>query len=626
MLANAANGKHLSRLCAPLRHAAMQQGLVAKVHRLACALLPALVMVLAGAVTAWPDGLDEVIPDNVVFSLAVRDVPQLLVKLKALPLYELLMKPGVRQALGDTAAEFAEGLQQFEDKLGISLAELQQVMTGEAIAFFLAEDLDDVPPGGVILEIGGKHDQAEALLKRFRQQARDEGWQDRTHEFAGVTIIESLTPDRIPGEEPVPDFFCLTDRYFLFMDSLELTREVLIALTREPSGGLAASPDYQSAKRGAGRDADVFFYLNTAPLWAEAEKETDLGAAVMRELKFDSVRTLGVAAGIEGQNLWTSLYLYAPGEKAGIWSLLPPAHGRHRPPRWVPEGAMAYYWVNLDYGNLWRTVNDVIRFVSPESYVKFRSSLVIPGETGEPVLDVENDIVSVLGRGLSVYVRALSRDWDQEWAAPPGSTGELPGLEAVWAVALLNGRMLNDTIVRLRGRSIPPFSFLQPTEFQGHTLYTFSAPHLQMRAVVPGGDEATGPASPQLAALTVLLGYEGGNALVVALGLQELQDVVLRAAGAPRGLADSESYRETMSHVPGDASVIGYVDLRRWAEAIVDHVRRYDSFPAWFAVDADPGSLPPLEDILPHLNTAVCFGVHDETGFLLKTVVLAPTP
>ncbi len=599
-------------------------------------------------------GLDEVVPDSAVFFLSVRDVPELRQRLTRLPLYQLYQEESVQAFLGEPIKRAQEALREVEGETEGIMSQFVDCCTGEvAMILLLSEPTFDVEPNAlVIAAISGKHEQAQVVLERTVGDLLAQGYEERRHEFAGATIIElTKTVTTESSTEMESDYHCLTDGYLLMGDSLEGMKEALVGLLREPSGALAAQPDYQACRRALGRDADLFAYTNSAALLAvlaadaESDEEDAEAMRAFRALGLDQVRAVGLAVGVRDQDLWVSAYLFPAGEE-GLFGMFPGVRGGHQRPHWVPGDALSYLWLDLDFDRGWQWLNALIRTMSPPDYMTFRNSLVVPGPSGEPILDVERDLIETLGQGVSLYLRR--RVGPSAGGLVSGGEG-LPGRGAgsaldLWELAqatgLKDGPALSATVERLRVQGFGPFALLQPVDFQGQRLYTISS-FFPMPFVQPPPGEAQPPpegqAGGELLALSILTGLPGGDKLIIAPRLQTLQDVVLRLAGPSAGVGPPGRFERAMARIPTGSStfLVVYTDLQGHLRAVGEYVRRHGALPVWVSFgplallnlfDLQPDLFPPDEVVLPYLDASVIFGTNPPAGggLLLHFHLLAP--
>jgi len=604
----------------------------------------------AGTSAVRAGGLEEVVPDSAVFFLSVRSVPELRQELGALPLYQLYQEASVQAFLGEPIERAQEALREVEGGSEGIVSQFIDSCTGEvAIVLLLSEPSFEVEPNFILIaSIAGKHEQARVVLDRTLEELRSEGYEERRHEFAGATIIEAtrtVTTDF--STDTQSDYHCLTDSHLLMGDSLEGIKEVLVGLLREPSGALAAQPDYQAARRALGWDADFFAYVNLATcvaIWQDsaATGEDDAQALeVFRALGLDQVRAAAAAGGMRGRDLWIAACVF-PANEEGLFGVFPGVRGGHQRPRWVPEDVLSYAWLNVDFGRCWQMANTVLRTLSPPDYMSFRNALIVPGPSGEPILDVERDLIGPLGQGVSAYLRP--RAGDDSWVSGSGDERDrsagpaLDRWELAQATGLKDGSGLSATVERLRVQGFGPFSLLQPVDFQGQRLYTLSS-FFQMPFLEPAPGEAQpspeGGAQDELPALSIFTTLPGGDKLITAPRLEILQDVVLRLAASSAGAEPPSRFQRAMARIPTGSStfLVVYDDLQGHVRAVAEHVRRHGPLPTWVSFgplvllnlfDLQPDLFPPDEVVLPYLDASLIFGTNDETGLLLQCIILAP--
>ncbi|MCK4298473.1 MAG: hypothetical protein KAX80_03005, partial [Planctomycetes bacterium] len=394
-----------------------------------------------------------------------------------------------------------------------------------------------------------------------------------------------------------------------------------------------------------------FAYTNAAALLAvlatEAESDREHAEAMrgFRALGLDQVRAVGLAVGVRDQDLWVSAYLFPAGEE-GLFGMFPGVRGGHQRPHWVPGDALSYVWLDLDFDRWWQWLNALVRTMSPPDYMAFRNSLVVPGPSGEPILDVERDVIEPLGQGVSVYLRRrVGSPYGElvsggESLRGRGAGSALDLWELAQATGLKDGPALSATVERLRVQGFGPFAMLQPADFQGQRLYTVSS-LFPMPFVQPPPGEAQPPpegqAGSELLALSILTGLPGGDKLIIAPRLQTLQDVVLRLAAPSAGLEPPGRFERAMARIPTGSStfLVVYNELQGHLRAVGEYVRRHGALPVWVSFgplallnlfDLQPDLFPPDEVLLPYLDASVIFGTNPPAGggLLLHYLLLAP--
>lgn len=552
-----------------------------------------------------------------------------------------------------------------------SLEEVLEVATGQAAAMVSVGAGGSGPPWSwaAVAEVAGAHDQALAWLQRTRREAREAGAAERFHRVAGQTIIEvvsapepqtapvlddetlrlveqALEQEDIPADfreqvlrdlsRPLPaqlsapcsTYYCLTDRCLVLAGSLELAQELVAGLMQEPSGGLAAQPDYRAVRRALDPKADLFVFVNTSALLGRLEERArrDPDAAVLKRLVEalggGAVRAVGLTAQIEGPNLSLSGYLYAPGRPEGLRAALPTSPGTHTPAALVPADALAYLWCNLDFPAFRRVLEGA------------EAAPPIPGETPEgapptaaprldgPLFDV---LRPHLSRGLTCYVRLPDRVGGPAEETPPG-------FEAVVSLAVEDGRGLERTIERLRLLRRPPFDRLEVSEFRGRRFYLLRPPEPPGGPLAPRPQPQEEEAEPT--AFAVLIGDPGGDRVIMTRGEEALRGALSRSAAGRSALAESERFRRAAGTLPSDSFLLAYLDLRAGFGALGRYVRRRGRRPPWawpFTVVArlagislDANTFPSDEALLPYLDTLLLTGTEEEAGLLLRCVISAP--
>lgn len=488
--------------------------------------MPAWAAETAAGEPAGPalQSFDNLLPNNTIFVLSVRNMPELLGKLKETAGYKILDELNLLERL-TPPQEYAE-MQNF---YGTFIEPLGGICSGEvAVAITNLEGLDEDKPQIALLIDVSKGETAldEFLNGTVLPLLAEHGVQPETQELAGVKVTKI---DANPAEPDPPIFYAVKDGLLVVTLRADTMGEILsytgpgVARAMLPS-----NVHYAGAKKALGR-SDVMLYVNLAPILAKAKAEqTAKEAAGMKFFGLDTLQNIafGMALGPDGG---TSTIRFTTNVEPTIWlGGLPGGSEPFKSLRYMPQEAGFCYAVKVgDLKELYTRVVGQLEAMSDE----LADFDMAEFETGigkiEAVLgmDLKDDVLAAFGGEVAFMAKV-----PEAIGVPPAAlmieVKDEAKAEAFVARAI--------ELLGAVGQGIRTTS----TEYKGVQI---------VRVLTPP------PVAPGVAIV--------GDFLVVGTSAEAVKAVIDAQQGGV-GIASRPDFKASMAGLPTTGTALAYIDLK----------------------------------------------------------------
>jgi len=504
----------------------------------------ALVLGVVGAAQG-AQSFDNLLPDNAIAYVSVRNVPEMVEKLKLTAGYKVFTELRLfeRMLPPEKYAEAQNILDTFIKPLG-------EICTGEVAVAVLGVEFgaDAVPEVAVFVDVSGTQDAFDDYLEETVFPLLDEqGLARETQEVAGIEVLKI-------GIEPDEDnaIFCaLKDGVFILSPRLDTLSALLANIGPGPAVAmLPSNAGYADVKRALGQ-ADFSIYVNLGAIIARAVAENDEAAPMWWAVGFSKLRAIGFGTTIGPDGSATStMRLTTGGPPDGMLGLIARPGEPFTSLKHTPREAGLYYAV--DVGSPEELYTKLISMVE-EIEVQTAEVHIEEFEEGVAQLEallgmkLEEEILPAFGGEIALYAKV------------PEALGIPPA-------ALMIEVTDKETVERLVQRVFDLIGTLGE-----------DAPRLT-KAEHKGVEITTVLAAPMISpAVAVLDDY-----LVVGTSPAAVRSVI--DAGPGNNIEAREDFRTTMAGLPTSGCAMAYVDLR----AVYEFV-----FPLLAAAAPDDG--PPAE-------------------------------
>ncbi|MBL8827465.1 MAG: hypothetical protein JNM18_10855 [Planctomycetaceae bacterium] len=550
---------------------------------------------------------------------------------------KLFADPAVKPFQDDLARQLREA-DRTKLRLALTLDDIRAMAGGE-VAWGLVHAADTTPAQFLLVDVTGKADAAQTLLKSTAEKFVAGGYQSTSAEVAGVT----LTVLAAPSADAVKDKTLRTNKvWFVSKDLLCIAESQPLAeqLAKSITGSPPADPLSQhaafqavmqrSTKDAAGATVDLRWYVDPFGLLTaerlvdprlKPKKKPD-SLEVYRKEGFTAIQAVGGCVQLGGDDAEvvhrTMIYAPSPYQRAMRMLKLPNVKSAElAPPAWVADRVASCIVAQIDVLNAFDHYGTLFDTLYGEGDEGLWADLIDgwAKDPKGPKVNVRDDIVA----------QFTNRMVQVSESRTPVSADNA---RTVSSVEIKPGASIEKPIDRL----LDGEPTVKVTELSGKRAYAVyqderqKPPPASIMAVV--GSQIYS-ASHADALESFLAGTPSGTALTADPAFQAIQQ-----AAAKHGLAEAclfifsnsarqlqtpyELFRTGKLHEVEDSSLAGTL-LKR-----IVPTEAKDDAPAVQSLDGS--KLPAFEAVQKFLGPSGTWGASEEQGWYLQGVLLAPRP
>jgi hypothetical protein len=462
---------------------------------------------------------DTLLPEGTVLYVSVRDLPELLEKLRETEGYKAFRELRIFERVVGP-----DEFKKMQDLYGRFIEPLGEIFSGEvAFAITSTEEINEAPRILLLADVS----EGEAALKKYLEGTiypllKEQGAEPEELTRGGVTYTK-LLPDPEDPDEPL--IFTVRDGVLM----AAVNPEVLEGVIKPGPKTLRASESYADVRRAL-RGADVQIYFDAGVFIRKAlgGEGDEMAAAWMEVFGLDRLRAVGVGLGVGPTGGTTTLRLTTEGRPAGFLGAFVRGGGPIKSIKYVPEDAGLYYVLNFEsLLGVYREFADGLEAVSDEfdlmAYEDFADGI----ENIEALLamNLEEDVLAGFGGEI-----ALSAKIPDALGIPPAAL--LIEVEDKVAVEKFVARIL------------------ELLEAFAGELETTTAKH-------KGVEITTVLASPQITPGVAVL----DEFLVVGTHPNAVRAIIDTAAEGTN-IGTSKDYRAAMAGLPTEGAAMMYLDVQ----------------------------------------------------------------
>ncbi len=416
---------------------------------------------VAFATTLWGATPSErLLPDWAKGFFAISDVQVLANRVNNTQVGQLAQDPAMKPFVDDLRRQFEDRLSGFQEKLGLTLQDLEDVPGGELAGAVLllpaeggAETVGDdaTRAAGVVLlvDITGHQDQAKSLLAKVSKTLGGEGAKKTEIELLGVPVTHfDLPPPKDGSATPFlfgqrledaskprkrQALYCIQKNLLIASDQARVVEEVLSRVAGKAEGSLADHKAFQAVMKRCTADAgntqpqirwfidpfgyaDVVWQVTPKQLLAGIEFQIRNPPDKLREAGFTAVQGVGglVDVAPDGYELVHRTFVYAPNaeqfeKSAKILSF--PNHAEFAPQPWVPRDIASYATAYCDilnaFDNLGPLFDEFVGDGEKGTWEKYLDDLKTRGVK----IDLREELIRHLGQrvtAISTYQQPIT--------------------------------------------------------------------------------------------------------------------------------------------------------------------------------------------------------------------------
>ncbi|HVA49549.1 MAG TPA: hypothetical protein VNH11_24495 [Pirellulales bacterium] len=515
-------------------------------------LLAAVLVSLAGTSALAVPPTDTLLPESTKGYLSVPDVDALVERWDQTPLGKLLNDPAMKPFTDDLRRQLKEKWSKSHARLGISIADLQGLATGE-VALAVVTPKEGRATLVILADVTGKEKEAAATLAKIAANLKAQGARATRQKQHGVDMSVFETAPKDHRDHGFTTVHYIKDGLFVASDNLAIAGDVAGRLDKPQKHTLAGVEAYRTVIERCGKSdqelsPDVRWFIDPIGLaealrtWETARRKggTDY-LKVAKNQGFMAVKGVGgvVHLGLGRYGMLHRTFVYAPPPyELAMRMAVFPNGGSFAPQDWVARDVANYFSFEVDIVSAFDRFDTLFDEVYGEEGVWKDTLEGIEDDPNGPQINLRNDIVQHLGQRATIIA-------DYELPITPTSQRKLLAIETTNAQALavaIEKSMSGDDRVR-------------KLEIEGHDVWEIipedeSMPALEIDDAAGGSkrrstdeDEEERPRQVKLAnsAVTVAKGH-----LMVASHIDLLREVLAGVAKADR-LVDDRDYQKVQA-------------------------------------------------------------------------------
>jgi hypothetical protein len=396
-----------------------------------------VVLLAAGATAQGVPPSDTLLPDTTKGYVSAPDVDTLVERWNETPLGKLLADPAMQPFTEDLRRQIKEKWAASHARLGISIADLKDLATGEAsLAVVMPKEGRAILV--VLADVTGKEKQAAAALNKIAASIKAQGAKLSKQNQHGVTMSVFETAPKHDRDHGFTTVHFIKQGLFVATDSPALASEIADRLDGPQKHTLAELEAYQAVmarcrQAGAGAPADLRWFVEPIGL-AEAlrtwETHRRKGSTdylkVAKNQGFTAMKGVGgcvnLALGRYGILHRTYIHAPPPYELAMRMAVFPKG-GDFAPHDWVSRDISTYTSFQADILNAFDRFDTLFDEVYGERGVWEDTLESIEEDPNGPQINLRRDLVAHLGQRATLLA-------DYELPITPTSQRKLLAIEA----------------------------------------------------------------------------------------------------------------------------------------------------------------------------------------------------
>ena len=500
------------------------------------------------AAAADPKPFEEILPESTSAFVSVRSLPALLKWHETTSLDGLLKDAEMQPFLKKLSETFEVLMAEMKKEAGFTLADLKEAATGE-IAFAIGDPNEFLAvkekggdgPALLLVEARGTKDKVREVLKKGLEKVER---RKRELDFRGQTIV-ALEPkeDDQPGPKKPTIYILHTDDLLAISLARPFLQDTLANRTEAAVKPLSQAAEFKELRAKQGKDAAIFAYANTGrwidklPALIPEGSPPEQTAKVLDILGLSRVRAAGLATFLSSDGAKSTYFLLAPSGPTGLLSFVWTKPQALSFPSMIPEDATSA-WVGLvDFGSLWKTIEEAVRTFAPAG-----DDGQNPIKSSEMALGVnwKDDLIAPLGGQVSYFQRAGKKPGNPEF----GILVEIKDREKLQATL---------------GKLLPMVPFFQKSEYLGRSVWTLN---------IPGQSPEEGGEAMPAVSFSVM-----DTHFVLAQSKPIVEELLRRVGKEVKSVKDSADFKALASLVPPSTTFLGYESPRSFAD-VIDEMKK----------------------------------------------------
>jgi len=345
----------------------------------------------------------DLLPADTIFFFSIPEICRAREDLKATALWKISQEASLKAFFDQGIPPLTELKAEIKEQTGVSWQELKDLFQGELALAFIGLDFDEefsrVECKAVLaLEIPEDREKWEKVLDYLSQRAVEGGAEREEVEFAGEKLVRLKWPNIVLTYSYIGDYFILT--------TSEIAWEEVTEIAQEGGKNLSQNPMFTRVRtQTALQGFFSFAYISVENIWAKYGN--DIPSQVMEALEVSGLLGVKAIAGAsfpEESGIKDRLYVYAPGERKGLFLAIPEEIADASLLKFVPADALSFEIGKFSWEILWREIKTVLKVSLPEEiHSDFEETLAAWEE--EAGIDLEIDLLRPLSQDYILYAK-----------------------------------------------------------------------------------------------------------------------------------------------------------------------------------------------------------------------------
>ncbi len=406
----------------------------------------------------------RIIPPETIVLVDIENFSQLQQQYEKTNFYKLYKDPAMAEFFENVKSKLREKVGKLDsNNMFRAFFDADVCPEGKAaFALVLNEKTKDINEPSIlfICQWGQNTDKIkEAVNKMVEKNTEMGGHKKRNEDYRGVSI-ESIVDERAATMA-----YCFIDDCFFAASDAELLKFVIAHIQGITSPTLADDSDYSTSFADTGPYHDIDVYINIKQIIGAAKVKESSGEdqQMITNLGFDNVAAFSFSMGMArrtGSSYCGKLLLKINGAKKGVCKMLELETSSFRVPKFIPSAAHSITSCNLNIKKAYDELYNIMYKINPMGASAMCAPILPPSPSGEPGLQLKNDIVDHLGSQI-IIAESLNK---------PFSNDKQPQ-ETLIAVAVNNRAAIEKSLSLLHSQFIAENNPDAKRELLGHTIY-----------------------------------------------------------------------------------------------------------------------------------------------------------
>lgn len=461
-----------------------------------------------GLLVAAPRSLDaqrpecaQLAPATTKAFLSIPDVARLELQFNKSQFGELVKDPVLEPFIDDVTEQLEQKLSQVDTRLGVSLADLRQVASGEAAVAVIQPDNNAASHAAAVMaDVSGKDLAVAQLLKKIDAEMQRREAIRQVTRIGDVDVNTYLIPPAKGESRGRRAYNCVVNDWLLAADHEGELGELIQRLSNPGQNALSQVEAYSTimprVRIQENAQPEIAWFIEPfgySAVLRASSSEKRRGRDVMGILArkgFGAIRGLGGAINFSDKNLHTihrTLVLAdSDGRQPALADAAQVLQLTNRkvmdPPKWVPSDVATFLTVHFDIGKAFPHVGPLVNALEDDPGLWESVLEGLEFDRAGPQLNVKKHLIDFLGERVLMVTRPHTPvDVDSEHRLYAFETTDEQGLRTSFEPALKRDPTFNPTMVR---------------ELPGVTIWLYQPKVRRRRPPAGGGPLLPGAAPP----------------------------------------------------------------------------------------------------------------------------------